>query len=395
MFHRLTPLIENLGPLCQPVLHPVQYGLIFQTRYGAELIVGAAGPQRTISARLTVGVVDLLQLTQGRRRIGCQPLSRGTGETIRFGIVLKLILTEEARSDGRTPLRSRHVRLHSGFLTGLDILDLEVTLVGDDVDRLDAEDLLRRFGSLGQQPHIEHLVGDLLLDNQFVLGVNGDLRVVADRDTRVGGHRSAVGVGHRDLALPGAVELGQHLLAAVTPTPDRGDLLRQVLDPGAGGAGFSRVSMVEPLQVVVELGVGKTDELRQGGSRKVTILVVNSLDPGAVDGEQLLAEQVQLAAQQHELAEHWAEGLVVDAAEIRYGLEVGLQMAEKPDHLDSAVGLGFQAAAGAGAVQITVDVELQQISRRVARTARRLRNRADKPQRYDDGRVHRRMGTSW
>src|SRR4051812_3481886 len=29
MFHRLAPLIENLGPLCQPFLHPVQYGLIF------------------------------------------------------------------------------------------------------------------------------------------------------------------------------------------------------------------------------------------------------------------------------------------------------------------------------------------------------------------------------
>ena len=81
--------------------------------------------------------------------------------------------------------------------------------------------------------------------------------------------------------------------------------------------------MVEPAQVVVELGVGKTDELLQGRSRKVTILVVDSLDPGAVDGEQLLAEQVQLAAQQHELAEHRAEGLVIDPAEISYGLEVG------------------------------------------------------------------------
>src|SRR3954447_5490627 len=58
-------------------------------------------------------------------------------------------------------------------------------------------------------------------------------------------------------------------------------------------------------------------------------------------------------------------------------------MTEQPDHLDIAVGLGFQAAAGAGTVQITVDVELQQISRRVARTTRRLRNRADKPKRRE------------
>src|SRR3954447_20099724 len=58
-------------------------------------------------------------------------------------------------------------------------------------------------------------------------------------------------------------------------------------------------------------------------------------------------------------------------------------MAEQPDHLDIAVGLSFQAAARAGTVQITVDVELQQISRRVARTTRRLRNRADKPKRRE------------
>src|SRR4051794_35583781 len=58
-------------------------------------------------------------------------------------------------------------------------------------------------------------------------------------------------------------------------------------------------------------------------------------------------------------------------------------MAQEPDHLDVTVGLGFQAAAGAGTVQIAVDVELQQISRRVAGTTRRLRNRADIPKRRE------------
>ncbi|MBV8892242.1 MAG: hypothetical protein JO266_09790 [Acidobacteria bacterium] len=49
----------------------------------------------------------------------------------------------------------------------------QVTIVGNDIDRLNAEDRLRRFGGLGQQPHIDHLVGDLLLDDQLgVLGSN-------------------------------------------------------------------------------------------------------------------------------------------------------------------------------------------------------------------------------
>src|SRR4051794_3490631 len=43
----------------------------------------------------------------------------------------------------------------------------------------------------------------------------------------------------------------------------------------------------------------------------------------------------------------------------------------------------FQSLPRTSAVQITVDVQLQQISRRVARTTRRLRNRADKPQRRE------------
>src|SRR3954463_1296500 len=58
-------------------------------------------------------------------------------------------------------------------------------------------------------------------------------------------------------------------------------------------------------------------------------------------------------------------------------------MAEQPDHLDIAVGLGFQAAARTSAVQITVDVQLQQICGSIARAACRLRNRADKPKRRE------------
>ena len=88
-------------------------------------------------------------------------------------------------------------------------------------------------------------------------------------------------------------------------------------------------------------------------------------------------------AQQHELAEHRAEGVAVVAAEIGDGLEVGLQMPQQPDHLDVAVGLGFQPAARAHPVQIAVDVELQQIGGRIARTACRLRLDADEPGRRE------------
>jgi hypothetical protein len=56
-------------------------------------------------------------------------------------------------------------------------------------------------------------------------------------------------------------------------------------------------------------------------------------------------------------------------------------MPQQPDHLDVAMGFGFQATTGPNAVQITVDVEFQKVSGRVARPTRRLRCHANEPRR--------------
>ena len=148
-------------------------------------------------------------------------------------VVAELILAEQARPDRGTALRARHVRLDPGLLAGLDVLDLEIAPVGHDRDCLDPENLLCRFGGLRQQTHVHDLVGDLLLDDQLVLGIDRDLHVVAHGNTRVRRHRPAVGVGERDLVLAGALQLRQHVLVALAPLADRGDLLGQVLDPRA------------------------------------------------------------------------------------------------------------------------------------------------------------------
>src|SRR5580704_1607335 len=50
------------------------------------------------------------------------------------------------------------------------------------MDPLHSENLFCRFGSLCQQPQIHNLVRDLLLDDQLVLGIDGDLHVVAHRN---------------------------------------------------------------------------------------------------------------------------------------------------------------------------------------------------------------------
>ena len=100
---------------------------------------------------------------------------------------------------------------------------------------------------------------------------------------------------------------------------------------------------------------------------KLRSFVVDRLDPGAVHRDQLAPKQVEFAAQQHERAEDLPEGMTVVAAEVGNGLEVGLEVAKQPDHLNVPPRLCLQAPAGADPIEVAVDVELEQISGRIAR----------------------------
>ena len=106
---------------------------------------------------------------------------------------------------------------------------------------------------------------------------------------------------------------------------------------------------------------------------EVAVLVVDRLDAGSVDRQQLAAVEVEPPAQQHELAEHRFEGAAIVASEVGDRLEVGLQAAQQPDDLDIALGFPLQPPARSDPVQIAVDVELQQIAGRIARPPRRFR----------------------
>jgi hypothetical protein len=44
-------------------------------------------------------------------------------------------------------------------------------------------------------PHVDDLVGDLLLDDQLVFHIDRDLGVLAHGSPNMGRHRAAVGIG--------------------------------------------------------------------------------------------------------------------------------------------------------------------------------------------------------
>jgi hypothetical protein len=80
-----------------------------------------------------------------------------------------------------------------------------------------------------------------------------------------------------------------------------------------------------------------------------------------------------LAAQQYKFPKDLAEGTAVVAPKVSDRLEVRLQVSQQPDHFDIAVGLGLQPTARPHPVQVAVDVEFQQIRRRIPRAACHLR----------------------
>ena len=262
----------------------------------------------------------------------------------------------------------------AGLLAGLDVLGLEVAAVGDDVDGLDVQNLAGRFCGLRQKPHVDDLVGHRLLDDQLVLGVDGDLDVVADADLGMRGHGAAVGIGQRDLVLAGSLELCQHRVVAAALLAQRRDLLGEILGARAAACrAILDIALVEPLEVVLQPLVGGADERSQRRAGEVAILVVDRLDPGSVDRQQFAAEEVEPPAQQHELAEHRFEGAAIVAPEVGDRLEIRLEAPQQPDDLDIALGFPLQPPARSDPVQIAVDVKLQKVAGRIARPPRRLR----------------------
>ena len=91
-------------------------------------------------------------------------------------------------------------------------------------------------------------------------------------------------------------------------------------------------------------------------------------------------EQLQVPAQLHEAAADIADALAVVMTEVGNGLEVGRKSTGQPHQLDVALRLALQPPAGRNAVQVAVDVELEQHRRVVRRPTGRGRLSAGEAQ---------------
>jgi hypothetical protein len=102
---------------------------------------------------------------------------------------------------------------------------------------------------------------------------------------------------------------------------------------------------------------------RRDGSlveRESAVAAVDRLELAAVDGDDGVGEQLEVAAQADEAAADISDAGSIVVAEVGDGLEVRSEPAGEPHQLDVALRLALQAAALLDTVQVAVDVELQQ-----------------------------------
>ncbi len=94
--------------------------------------------------------------------------------------------------------------------------------------------------------------------------------------------------------------------------------------------------------------------------REVLVAVVDRLELAAVDGHARRGEQAHLAAQLDKVRAHLAQRSAVVLAEIGDRLVVGHKAPQQPQKLQIAPGFALEPPARLHAVEIAVDVELQE-----------------------------------
>ena len=233
----------------------------------------------------------------------------------------------------------------------------------------------------------------------MMLGFDRHLHVVAHQARALGlrNHGARVGVGQRELRVGLALELLAdaieltHLLAQLL------DLLAQPFGLGLDHVGILRaIGCLQGLEVALDALLDLLLALIDLARSEVAIAAVDGLELAAVDGHQGLGEQLELPAQLNEAGTGVADARAVVMPEVGDGLEVWRQPASKPHELDVALGFALQAPAGRDAVEVAVDVQLEQHAGVIGRTAGDSRRGTCEVQRreiqgIDEG-VH---GTHW
>src|SRR5262249_33288069 len=135
----------------------------------------------------------------------------------------------------------------------------------------------------------------------MVLGVDGDLYIVADGSGAFAAsrHRTGVGIGQRDLLVGCVLNSPLHLLQGLHLPAQAGNLLLQPDRLGLGDIALFAVGLVQRSQVTRNAGVNLLHSPDDLGYRVILVAIVHRFALTAVDRNDGAGEQAQPAAQHY------------------------------------------------------------------------------------------------
>jgi hypothetical protein len=368
--------LELLGFSADPVLHLFQQAFVHPARDAAAVpAAGAAGSELTGLAGASGVVADVSTQFGGLEAIG-QCLACGAPIAVVLGVVAEVLLGEETEASVGRSMGLGDVGGDAGSETGADLLAVVVAHVGQSLEMLYLEELASADGHGAQLPLVGDAVGHLVIEDELVLGTDADLNIVAHLGAppSADGHGTCIGIGEGDLLLTTALDPVLERLELLLPFLQGLDLLAQFFGSGLVGVALVLVVEVQLLEVAVDLLVDACQRALQAAGGEVLVRAVDGLEPGAVDGDQLCAEELQFTAPEGELAADGADRLPIVTAEIGNGLEVRGELARQPHQLDVARGFSLEGTAGTGVVEVAVDVQFEEGGGMVRRATGFLRH---------------------
>ncbi|MNR01990.1 hypothetical protein D3C85_1178260 [compost metagenome] len=129
------------------------------------------------------------------------------------------------------------------------------------------------------------------------------------------------------------------------------------------------IGSIECRQVTVDARFNFFHSPLQFGAGEIAVAIVDCFEFTAINGDQMFSKQSQLLTQHNELATDASDGLAVVFSEVGDGLEIRHQTPGQPHQFDVALSFSLQPSARLNAVEIAVDVDLQQDRGVVSRPA--------------------------
>lgn len=354
-----------------PTLHFIKEILIHPTRDAATLFAACASlTNGTLGTSAGCVVFDLPVLLGGLEPEG-EGFACGTPVAVLVQVVSEIFFAEETPFAACRSLGHGDEGGDACLQTGLHLLAMVIAHIGQGFQLINAEQVFGPPGHGAEQIPVGDFVGDHMVDDELVLFINAYLRVTTylGSGPSCQGHEAAVRVSERDLRFSRILHLFPEPFLLFHPVFQAPDLFLEFLGCRPKFIRLLCIVLVQLIQVGVDFLLDILHRLLQPAVGEVAIAAADRFELRAVDGHQVAAEKVELAVEECELPAHLADGFPIMSSKVGEGLQVGRQAFDEVHDLDVAMRLFFQVPTGSDAIEVTITVELQQITRMVRRSS--------------------------